>query len=297
MKRKIRKVWNILRRNESIKDQYAIEVSNRYDRLTEEVVGKGADKDWQVLQGALVGAAEAVIPKERRRRKNPWITDEILDMMEERRIVKNLSEERYREMDRRILRSCQVKKEEWLNARCKDIEESEKVDPREMAMQIRELSGKKGIVRSTVIKDRNGDILTDREQVLERWRGYVGELYRDQRGNIPDLGDIEPGPPILRGEVEKAIKTMKWRKAEGSDGVVVEMVEAAGEFGISKITDLANLIYTTGQVPGSMKESEFLVIPKKSGAIECEKHRTISIMSQVAKIVLKVLGARLKSKV
>ena len=209
MKRKIRKVWNILRRNESIKDQYAIEVSNRYDRLTEEVVGKGADKDWQVLQGALVGAAEAVIPKERRRRKNPWITDEILDMMEERRIVKNLSEERYREMDRRILRSCQVKKEEWLNARCKDIEESEKVDPREMAMQIRELSGKKGIVRSTVIKDRNGDILTDREQVLERWRGYVGELYRDQRGNIPDLGDIEPGPPILRGEVEKAIKTMK----------------------------------------------------------------------------------------
>ena len=87
---------------------------------------------------------------------------------------------------------CRIKREEWLNARCKDVEESEKVDSREMAKQIRELSGKKGMVRSTVIKDRNGNILTDTEQVLERWRGYVEELYSDQRGEIPDLGDIEP---------------------------------------------------------------------------------------------------------
>ena len=31
--------------------------------------------------------------------------------------------------------------------------------------------------------------------------------------------------------------------------------------------------------------SEFLVIQKKSGAVECSKNRTISIMNQVAKIV------------
>ena len=60
---------------------------------------------------------------------------------------------------------------------------------------------------------------------------------------------------------------MKWRKAEGSDGVVVEMVEAAGEFGTEKITELANRIYSTGQVPEAMKESEFIKIPKKDGAV------------------------------
>ena len=49
--------------------------------MTEEIVGDGVDKEWKVLQGAFVGAAEAVIPKERRRRKNPWITEEILDIM------------------------------------------------------------------------------------------------------------------------------------------------------------------------------------------------------------------------
>ena len=64
-----------------------------------------------------------------------------------------------------------------------------------MANQIRELSGKKGTTRSTVIKDRNGNILTDRNEVLERWREYVEELYSDQRGVKPDFEDIEKGPP------------------------------------------------------------------------------------------------------
>ena len=66
--RNIRKDWNILRRNEAIKDQYTIEVANRYERLTEEVEGEGVDREWQVLQETLVGAAEAIIPKERRSR-------------------------------------------------------------------------------------------------------------------------------------------------------------------------------------------------------------------------------------
>ena len=166
-----------------------------------------------------------------------------------------------------------------------------------MANQIRELSGKKGTTRSTVIKDRNGNILTDRNEVLERWREYVEELYSDQRGEKPDFGDIEPGPPILKGEVQKVVKNMKWRKSEGSDGVVVEMVEAAGDFAIDKITKLTNAIYSTGIVPQNMKESEFIVIPKKNGAVDCSKHRTISIMSQLAKILLKVLDERLKRKV
>ena len=108
---------------------------------------------------------------------------------------------------------------------------------------------------------------------------------------------IEPGPPILKEEVEKAVKSMKWRKAEGSDGIVVEMVEAAGEFGLGKITELANLIYSSGNVPEKIKESEFIVIPKKEGGVDCSRHRTVSIMSQMSKIILKIVNERMKRKV
>ena len=292
-----RKDWNVLRRNDTIKESFGVEVRNRYDRLRDEVEGDGVQSDWNVLQKALVDTAEVIIPKEGRRRDKPWMTEEILNLMDERRMVKNISIERYHELDRVIKRKCREKREEWLNRMCREIEINEKRDSREMAKQIREISGKRRTARSTVIKDRHGNILTEREEVLERWREYVGELYGDERGEKPNYGEIDPGPPILKEEIRKAVSNMKWRKAEGSDGVVIEMVEAAGEFGIDKITELANKIYRTGQVPESMKESEFIVIPKKAGAVECSKHRTISIMSQMGKIILKVLNDRLNRKV
>ena len=77
---------------------------------------------------------------------------------------------------------------------------------------------------------------------------------------------------------------MKWRKAKGSDGFLVEMVEAAGDSVITKIVDLTNKIYEAGDIPEMMKEAEFIVIPKRESTTDCEKHRTISIMSQEAKL-------------
>ena len=36
------------------------------------------------------------------------------------------------------------------------------------------------------------------------------------------------------------MKKMKWRKVDGSDGIVVGTVEALGQFTIDKIIDIAN---------------------------------------------------------
>ena len=114
---------------------------------------------------------------------------------------------------------------------------------------------------------------------------------------IPEARTQTLAMSTLRCEVEKALRRMKWRNAAGSDGVVVEMVEASGNFAITKLTDLANKIYSTGNIPERMKEPEFIVIPKKEGATECDKHRRISIISQMVKMILKVIDNRLKSKV
>ena len=46
-----------------------------------------------------------------------------------------------------------------------------------------------------------------------------------------------------------------------------------------------------------MKESEFIDVPKKIGAIECCKHRAINKLSQEAKMLLKVIYEKLKRKV
>ena len=75
------------------------------------------------------------------------------------------------------------REEEWLHKKCNELEQLERVDARLIAEKIRQVKGKRGPTRSTIIKDVNGDLLTDRDEVLKRWQEYVGELYSDdERG-------------------------------------------------------------------------------------------------------------------
>ena len=57
---------------------------------------------------------------------------------------------------------------------------------------------------------------------------------------------------------------------------------------------MANEIYNSGHIPTNLSQSVFIALPKKPGAIECELHRTISLMSHVMKIILRVLMERMR---
>ena len=74
------------------------------------------------------------------------------------------------------------------------------------------------------------------------------------------------------------------------------MISACGDFCIKTITKMANKIYDTGNIPNEMKKSIFIAIPKKAGTTECNMHRTLSLMSHITKIILKVVLERIKHK-
>ena len=63
------------------------------------------------------------------------------------------------------------------------------------------------------------------------------------------------------------------------------------------MTELANIMYDAGSIPDYLCKSVFIALPKKLGTIECGSHRTISLMRQVAKIILWVLLARARRKI
>jgi hypothetical protein len=75
------------------------------------------------------------------------------------------------------------------------------------------------------------------------------------------------------------------------------MIEALQELGIQKITELANRMYDSGEIPEDMCKSVFIAIPKKTNASECEMFRTISLLSQITKIILRVLMTRARRKI
>ena len=59
--------------------------------------------------------------------------------------------------------------------------------------------------------------------------------------------------------------------------------------------DICNEIYATGEWPDDFLDSVIIPIEKKHGAQECVNFRTISLVSHVSKIVLKILTRRLES--
>ena len=90
--------------------------------------------------------------------------------------------------------------------------------------------------------------------MLKIWENYVTELY-DQT-NRPETLEVEPedevnadekGSYVLRGEVEKAIKEMRNRKATGDYGVPGDVLKVLGEGGLKILTKLSNTIYETGE--------------------------------------------------
>ena len=226
------------------------------------------------------------------------MTNDILEMMEERRKLKGQDETRYEVLNKQVKKKCTEAKEAWLNEQCKEIEELSKRDSQKMYDRVKLLTGKKRLRTGNAIKKKDGKIAMEEEEVLGRWKEYVEELFEDDRGEVPQLNNINMGgPPILKDEIEKAMRGMKEGKAVGEDGVNIEMLKAVKDFSIEKITKIANIIYEEGTITEEMCKSVFITIPKQAGTLECNKHRTISIISQITKLILRVILERVRGKI
>ena len=105
------------------------------------------------------------------------------------------------------------------------------------------------------------------------------------------------GCTIMKSEIENVIKEMKYAKASGNDDIATEIIKALDDEGIKKITELSNLVYDTGYLPPDMSSSIFVRLTKKAKATECSDYRTLSLMSHLLKVLLKVILKRNKHKI
>ena len=131
---------------------------------------------------------------------------------------------------------------------------------------------------------------------MKRWEEYVEDPFDDTRHENP-INDFLQGPPILRSEIEGALKQMSTGKACGIDDISTEALKAMGDFGLDKLTSLCNQMYKNAYIPEDLRTSVFIVLPKKANAIECSDHRTISLMCHTLKLLLTVILRRISTKI
>ena len=237
------------------------------------------------------------MPKVYVKPKQIWMIKDILDKMDTRRKAKPNTNV-YKQLDEEIKSECHAEKERMLTEQCDLIEQLESAHKfHQTHAQIRNVTGRgKNAGVTTCSEDRDGNIIMEQQKILERSQEYISILYDEAIGGIPLISNDTKLSPNTRTEIEYALKGMPMRKAPGPDDITTEMLVATGVKGVTEITNLANVMYSEGRIREQMYKSIFITIPKVKGTATCEKHRTISLMSHVTKLVLRVIMNRIRGR-
>ena len=118
------------------------------------------------------------IPKKKKCKKATWLSEEILQIAEERREVKGKGErERYTQLNAEFQRIPRRDNQAFLNEQCKEVEGNNGMG------KTRDFFNKIGDNKGTfqakmgTIKDRNSKDLRKAEEIKKTWKEYTEELY------------------------------------------------------------------------------------------------------------------------
>ena len=253
---------------------------------------------------ALTESASEVLGK-RRAVKRPWVTASILDLCDYRRALKKWRHEtaeearKYRAINQEIKKSIKKAKESWIDVQCQDIEDNIRKNDSKKAYQLVKTltSPKQG--KTNTIQDKEGNCPTETSDILNRWTEWCAELHSHTVVGDPEVLTVPlvtdtDNYPILREEVEAAVKSIKKRKSPGIDNTPGELVQAGGDAVISTFHKICNKIWQTGQWPIPWTQSRIITLPKKGNLQQCKNYRTVSLICHPSKVLLKVLLNRLK---
>ena len=95
-------------------------------------------------------------------------------------------------------------------------------------------------------------------------------------------------------EVKWALGSITTNKANGGDGIPVELFQSLKDDAVKVLHSICQKIWETQQWPQDWKMSVFIPIPKKDNAKECLNYCTIALISHASKVMLKILQARLQ---
>ena len=86
-------------------------------------------------------------------------------------------------------------------------------------------------------------------------------------------------------------------KASGGNGTPVELFQILKDDAVKMLPSISQQIWKTQQWPQDWKRSVFISIPKKGNAKECSNYCTITLISHISKVMLKILQVRLQQYV
>ena len=304
--------------SELAKEEKVREYQGKLEEKWEGVRGsewRGVEEEWECFKETVYKSAVEVCGMRRVGRQgikkgSEWWNEEVKKVVAEKRQVYErwlqskrredweLYKVKRREVKRSVKQAKRVANERWGERLARDFKSCKKMFWKEVN-RVRKGESKK----EECVKDVNGEVLTEREQVLGRWGEYFGNLLNvtDERkaeiavvggGRMP-RGERSMNEVIGRGEVKAAIKRLKAGKSAGLDGIVGECIKSGGETVVEWLVRVFNGCFESGCVPRDWKSACIVPLYKGKGdKRDCGSYRGISLLSVVGKLYGRVLIER-----
>ena len=137
------------------------------------------DELWTEVHDIVQETGIKTIPKKMKCKKAKWLSEEALQIAEQRREAKGKGQkERYTHLNAEFQIIARRDKKAFLRDQCKEIEENNRMgQTRDLFKKIRDTKGTFHAEMGS-IKDRNGMDLTEAEDIKKRWQEYMEKLYK-----------------------------------------------------------------------------------------------------------------------
>ena len=134
--------------------------------------------------------------------------------------------------------------------------------------------------------------------IVRWWREYFEELLNPT--NTYSMEETEPrglgmGGSISGAEVAEVVKQLRGGGAPGIDEIRPGYLKALDVVGLSWLTRLCNIAWTSGEVPLEWQTGVVVPVFKKGDQRVCSSYRGITLLSLPSKVYSRVLEKRVRS--
>ena len=198
--------------DDEIRLQYNVSTENKFELLLQSA---GDDQQPEELLKSIkdiyISSAEEILGKKKRNKTKPWISKETIELTIKKREARvSNSRTEYVKLKAEIQKKIRADKRSWLENQCKLIDEFDrKHQSKKFFKQIKVAKNSNIKSEHLPINDKDNKTLTDKDEIMERWKEYGqslfclpdGETQATSPPDSPPENDVPPEPPPLLSEV------------------------------------------------------------------------------------------------
>ncbi|CAF3398890.1 unnamed protein product [Rotaria socialis] len=255
------------------------------------------------------------------RKAKEWLTDEILNLVNEKAAAfvewqnhrQTRTERKYRVkyclLRKLVNRKIHARRLEYWDEVSEEIEKAIKQHDLSTAYRvIRQLKGGRPNVDNMPIQSKQGDLLSNSNDVMLRWREYFCDLLNVhsvidprivQQISVPIISTTEQmrqdKPPSL-SEVHDAIKQMTNMKAPGIDNISADLLKAGGIPMAKWVHEILCDVWNDEEVVEDWTTAILIRLYKNKGdRTVCGNYRGISLLVVTGKIFSRIILNRIQN--